>query len=69
MYNCNKFIKQIHKSFDDSVFTRIMSRIDEMAFLLYETNNLISKIDISEHPHQMDLGGELWGTGCLPLVW
>ncbi len=46
-----KFIKQIHKSFDDSVFTRIMSRIDEMAFLLYETNNLISKIDISEHSY------------------
>ena len=46
-----KFIKQIYKSFDDSVFTRVMARIDEMAFLLFETNNLISKIDISEQSY------------------
>jgi Ni,Fe-hydrogenase I large subunit len=43
-----KFIKEIHKSFDDSVFTRVMARIDEIAHLLYETNNLISQVDISE---------------------
>ena len=43
-----KFIKDIHKSFEDSVFTRVMARMDEMAFLLFETNTLISQIDISE---------------------
>ncbi len=43
-----KFIKEVHKSFDDSVFTRVMARIDEIAHLLYETNNLISQVDISE---------------------
>ena len=43
-----KFIKDIHKSFEDSVFTRVMARMDEMAFLLFETNNLISLVDVSE---------------------
>jgi uptake hydrogenase large subunit len=43
-----KFIKEVHKSFDDSVFTRVMARMDEIAYLLYETNNLISQVDISE---------------------
>ncbi len=43
-----KFIKELHKNFQDSVFTRIMARVDEMAHLLFETNNLISQIDISE---------------------
>lgn len=43
-----KFIKEIHKSFDDSVFSRVMARIDEIAYLLFETNNLISQVDISE---------------------
>lgn len=43
-----KFIKEIHKSYDDSVFTRVLSRIDEMVHLLVETKTLISKIDISE---------------------
>ncbi|QKF66797.1 [Ni-Fe] hydrogenase, large subunit [Arcobacter venerupis] len=43
-----KFIKEIHKSFDDSVFSRVMARVDEIAHLLNETNNLISQVDISE---------------------
>ena len=43
-----KFIKQLYENFSDSVFTRVMARIDEMAYLLFETNNLISKIDVSE---------------------
>ena len=43
-----KFIKEIHKSFEDSVFTRVMARIDEMAFLLFETNKLILQVDVSE---------------------
>lgn len=43
-----KFIKEIHKTFEDSVFTRVMARMDELAFLLFETNNLISQVDISQ---------------------
>ena len=43
-----KFIKELHKNFQDSVFTRIMARVDEIAHLLFETNNLISQIDILE---------------------
>lgn len=43
-----KFIKEIHKSFEDSVFTRVMARMDEMAFLLFETNKLILQVDVSE---------------------
>lgn len=43
-----KFIKEIHKSFEDSIFTRVMARIDELGFLLFETHNLISLVDISQ---------------------
>ena len=46
-----KFIKELHKNFQDSVFTRVMARVDEMAFLLFETNNLISQIDIKEQSY------------------
>lgn len=43
-----KFVKELHKNFDDSSFTRIMARIDELAHLLVNTKELISKINISE---------------------
>jgi uptake hydrogenase large subunit len=43
-----KFMKEVHKSYDDSVFTRVLSRVDEMAHLLLDTKRLISKIDISQ---------------------
>ena len=43
-----KFIKELHKNFQDSVYTRVMTRVDEIAHLLFETNNLISQIDILE---------------------
>ena len=46
-----KFIKELHKNFQDSVFTRVMARVDEMAFLLFETNKLISLIDIKEQSY------------------
>lgn len=42
------FIKDIHKNFEDSTTTRVLSRMDELAFLLYKTKELIKKIDISE---------------------
>lgn len=43
-----KFIKEIHKEYKDSAFTRIMARVDELAHLLDNTKELISKVDISE---------------------
>lgn len=43
-----KFIKELHKTYDDSVLTRVIARVDELAHLLYETNNLISLVDISQ---------------------
>lgn len=46
-----KFIKEIHKSFDDSVFTRVMARVDELGFLLFETVKLISLVDISQQSY------------------
>ena len=53
-----KFIKEIHKVFEDSVFTRVMARMDELGFLLFETNKLINKIDLLEPSYikpKMDL--------------
>lgn len=46
--NKREFIKDIHKKYDDSVFTRVIARVDELAHLLYYAKELISKIDISE---------------------
>lgn len=43
-----KFIREIHKEFNDSVFTRVIARMDELAHLLYATKDLIKEIDISE---------------------
>ena len=43
-----KFIKAIHKEHDDSVFTRVMSRVDEIAYLLNRCKKIIKSIDISE---------------------
>jgi hydrogenase large subunit len=42
------FIKHIHKDFEDSIFTRVMARVDELGFLLFETYNMISLVDISQ---------------------
>jgi len=43
-----KFIKDIHKEYKDSVFTRVIARMDELARLLHITKELIREIDISE---------------------
>ena len=43
-----KFIKDIHKTYNDSSFTRILARMDELAHLLQNTKELIKKVDISE---------------------
>lgn len=46
-----KFIKEIHKEFKDSVYTRVMARMDEFAHLLIKTKELISKVDISQESY------------------
>jgi len=43
-----KFLKEVHKKYEDSVFTRVLSRIDELAFLIDDTKNLLSQIDLLE---------------------
>jgi Ni,Fe-hydrogenase I large subunit len=48
MISNRKFIKDVHKSYNDSSFTRILSRMDELAHLLQNTKELIKKVDISE---------------------
>ncbi|MGM0518274.1 MAG: nickel-dependent hydrogenase large subunit, partial [Campylobacterota bacterium] len=43
-----EFIYSIHKNYEDSVFTRVLARVDELAFLLQDTKELIAKIDLNE---------------------
>ncbi|MFA7083499.1 MAG: nickel-dependent hydrogenase large subunit [Arcobacteraceae bacterium] len=43
-----KFIKAIHKKYSDSVFTRVMARMDEIAFLLQKSKTILGSITISE---------------------
>ncbi|WP_321468111.1 nickel-dependent hydrogenase large subunit [Halarcobacter sp.] len=44
-----KFISKIHEKYSDSVLTRVLGRMDELAYLLYETKNMIKKIDVNEN--------------------
>jgi len=48
MVSNRPFITSLHDSYKDSIFVRIMARMDELAHLLYTTKNLIKQIDISE---------------------
>ncbi len=48
MIQSRAFIKELHKEYKDSVLTRVMARMDELAYLLYHTKELIKKIDIAE---------------------
>ena len=43
-----KFIKELHKNFQDSVFTRVMARVDEIAFLLHQSKELLQSISLNE---------------------
>ncbi len=43
-----KFISSVHKHYKDSMFTRVMARMDELGFLLKKTKELIKRVDISE---------------------
>ncbi|PLY08966.1 MAG: Ni/Fe hydrogenase [Arcobacter sp.] len=49
--NKREFIKDIHKKYDDSVFTRVMARVDEIAHLLVYSKKLISQLDISQESY------------------
>ncbi|WP_419764546.1 MAG: nickel-dependent hydrogenase large subunit [Arcobacter sp.] len=56
--NKREFIKDIHKKYDDSVFTRVMARVDEIAHLLIYSKKLIKELDISQESYikpQIDL--------------
>ena len=46
-----EFIKDIHKKYDDSVFTRVIARVDEIAHLLIYSKKLIKQLDISEESY------------------
>lgn len=46
--NEREFITTLHNKYDDSTFTRVMSRVDEIAHLLIYSKKLIKQIDISE---------------------
>lgn len=43
-----RFLKQLHKTYEDSVFTRVMARVDEIAYLLQTAKALLHTLDISE---------------------
>ena len=51
LISSRKFIKDIHKNYDDSIFTRVMARMDELAHLLHSTKDLLSQVDISEESY------------------
>ncbi|NVJ53658.1 MAG: nickel-dependent hydrogenase large subunit [Campylobacteraceae bacterium] len=42
------FVSDIHKHYSDSMFTRVLARMDELGFLLFKTKELIKQIDINE---------------------
>ena len=42
------FLKDIHKEYKDSVLTRVLARMDELAHLLFVTKEIIKDLDISE---------------------
>lgn len=43
-----KFIKSLHKEYEDSVLTRVMARIDEIAFLLHKAKELLHSLSLNE---------------------
>lgn len=43
-----KFISKLHDKYEDSAFTRVMARMDELAHLIYSTKKLLKQIDINE---------------------
>lgn len=48
MIQNRKFIKAIHKEYEDSVLTRVLARVDEIAFLLHKAKEIVSSLSLSE---------------------
>lgn len=48
LVNDRKFITKLNNEFEDSVLIRVLARMDEFAFLIYKTKELIKQINISE---------------------
>lgn len=42
------FVKDIHKTLKGSIFTRVVARMDELAYLLNYSKELIKKLDVNE---------------------
>ena len=42
------FISSLHEEYDDSVFTRVMARISEVAVLINSSKELLNQLDISQ---------------------
>lgn len=43
-----RLVKQLHKAYEDSVLTRVMARVDEIAYLLQTAKSLLHTLDLSE---------------------
>lgn len=43
-----KFIKAIYKEHEDSVLTRVLARVDEIAHLLHTSKNMLKQLEINE---------------------
>lgn len=48
MVSGKAFIKDINKKHDDSVFTRVIARMDEVAYLLNYAKEILKELDITE---------------------
>lgn len=48
MVNKIPLIKDSHRYFSDSVFSRVLARVYEIPYLLYKSKKLLKKIDLSE---------------------
>ena len=51
MINNNKLIKSGHRLYKDSMFTRILARVNEIALLLNQSKIIIKKIDLSQESY------------------
>ncbi len=43
-----KLIKTLHKTYEDTVFTRIMARVDEIAWLLHKAKEILHSLSLQE---------------------
>lgn len=48
LMNNRNFVKDIHRNLKGSFFTRVVSRIDELGYLLNYSKELIKKLDVNE---------------------